>query len=462
MASNEELKSSDIDENFLSCTICSELYKNAKILPCLHSFCEQCIGKFAKSKELCCPVCRRQHGIPEGGVEKFPDDSFVNTLIEHSHRRSAVCGGCHKSNTIKYCIECASELCITCVTPHENIRATKSHKLLNLEEYKRMKSTDPVSLQPPTYCSDHSDNQVKLYCDTCDKPICLECTVTSHPQPEHKYRHLDNAAAEVKTKLIGMIETLSVKENEITESETAVQHTITCLGECFESESKDINKHVEKFVEDITRKVRESGNKIQRQLKDEYDNRKTNLQSQLKEMEGISSDLTHAREFAEKLVNYGSSNQVMLMQKGVTSQIDKILVIETECSQVESAFMEFTPHEDFSMKETVGELKVTISTESLEEVDEPHIAAVVEETKSQPQPAPLPTSGPELATMMKIGIRVVRGQDWKWGDQDGPQPSKGRVIEEVGENGWIKVKWDTGKLNSYRMGKEGKYDLKVA
>ncbi|XP_077868707.1 E3 ubiquitin-protein ligase HERC2-like [Saccoglossus kowalevskii] len=100
--------------------------------------------------------------------------------------------------------------------------------------------------------------------------------------------------------------------------------------------------------------------------------------------------------------------------------------------------------------------------DSIEEEDDPHVASVVEETKSQPQPAPLPTSGPELAAMMKIGTRVVRGQDWKWGDQDGPPPSEGRVIGELGEDGWIRVQWDTGSTNSYRMGKEGKYDLKLA
>uniref|UniRef100_A0A8D0EVZ2 MIB/HERC2 domain-containing protein n=1 Tax=Strix occidentalis caurina TaxID=311401 RepID=A0A8D0EVZ2_STROC len=57
---------------------------------------------------------------------------------------------------------------------------------------------------------------------------------------------------------------------------------------------------------------------------------------------------------------------------------------------------------------------------------------------------------------------VVRGVDWKWGDQDGPAPGLGRVIGELGEDGWIRVQWDTGSTNSYRMGKEGKYDLKLA
>ena len=46
--------------------------------------------------------------------------------------------------------------------------------------------------------------------------------------------------------------------------------------------------------------------------------------------------------------------------------------------------------------------------------------------------------------------------------QDGPAPGLGHVIGELGEDGWIRVQWDTGSANSYRMGKEGKYDLKLA
>ncbi|XP_066478199.1 E3 ubiquitin-protein ligase HERC2 isoform X5 [Tiliqua scincoides] len=89
-------------------------------------------------------------------------------------------------------------------------------------------------------------------------------------------------------------------------------------------------------------------------------------------------------------------------------------------------------------------------------------ATVLEETRKETTPVQLPVSGPELAAMMKIGTRVMRGVDWKWGDQDGPPPGLGRVIGELGEDGWIRVQWDTGSTNSYRMGKEGKYDLKLA
>ena len=62
---------------------------------------------------------------------------------------------------------------------------------------------------------------------------------------------------------------------------------------------------------------------------------------------------------------------------------------------------------------------------------------------------------------MMIGARVVRGLDWKWRDQDGSQGAEGTVTGEL-HNGWIDVTWDHGGSNSYRMGAEGKFDLKLA
>ncbi|XP_015510519.2 E3 ubiquitin-protein ligase HERC2 [Neodiprion lecontei] len=90
------------------------------------------------------------------------------------------------------------------------------------------------------------------------------------------------------------------------------------------------------------------------------------------------------------------------------------------------------------------------------------LTAIYEDSVQKTKPPAVTLNGSELAALMKIGTRVVRGVDWKWGDQDGPPPGEGRVVGELGEDGWIRVQWDNGNTNSYRMGKEGKYDLKLA
>ncbi|XP_015429351.1 PREDICTED: LOW QUALITY PROTEIN: E3 ubiquitin-protein ligase HERC2 [Dufourea novaeangliae] len=88
--------------------------------------------------------------------------------------------------------------------------------------------------------------------------------------------------------------------------------------------------------------------------------------------------------------------------------------------------------------------------------------AIYEDTLEKSKPPNVQLTGMELAALMKVGVRVVRGVDWKWGDQDGPSPGEGRVICEPGVDGWVRVQWENGNTNSYRMGKEGKYDLKLA
>ena len=64
------------------------------------------------------------------------------------------------------------------------------------------------------------------------------------------------------------------------------------------------------------------------------------------------------------------------------------------------------------------------------------------------------------------GLRVVRGPDWEWGDQDGGEGYVGTVVEvgepSVSDGGrTVVVQWDCGERSRYRCGLERKYDLRV-
>ncbi|MEW6220808.1 MAG: hypothetical protein AB1634_14925 [Thermodesulfobacteriota bacterium] len=67
----------------------------------------------------------------------------------------------------------------------------------------------------------------------------------------------------------------------------------------------------------------------------------------------------------------------------------------------------------------------------------------------------------ELEPVIGKGMIVVRGPDWKWGDQDGGRGGGGTVVESKDSDSWITVKWDNGNRNNYRWGADGKYDLEV-
>ncbi len=60
-----------------------------------------------------------------------------------------------------------------------------------------------------------------------------------------------------------------------------------------------------------------------------------------------------------------------------------------------------------------------------------------------------------------VGMRVMRGPDWKWDDQDGGKGSYGTVQNESANGeGWVVVKWDSSSsLCAYRIGADSKFDL---
>ncbi|XP_070557303.1 tripartite motif-containing protein 2-like [Ptychodera flava] len=369
MAAKDSNLLEEIDDNFLSCTVCSERYKNAKILACLHNFCEPCLSKLAeKSGAITCPICRRSHELPDTGVSGIGANLFINELVEMFRKReesseaAGQCQGCGQAESVKHCVECDSDLCRFCSASHGLLAVTRSHRLMTSEEYQAAKSIDPVSVQPPIYCETHTDCQVDFYCDTCDGNIFYKCTALDHPRPEHKYRYLKDAASEYSKDLKDAIDKVKVKENEAHKSKAVVMETVESLDKYYNIEEANMKQHIQKTIDDVTHMIRENGDKLLGELKNEYEKRKINLNAQLKELECVESDMSYAREYAEKLMHYGNAAQLMSAKKGIASQMEELLNVETQTDPTETDYMEFQACDDFCSTKSVGVLLTSIAS----------------------------------------------------------------------------------------------------
>ena len=64
---------------------------------------------------------------------------------------------------------------------------------------------------------------------------------------------------------------------------------------------------------------------------------------------------------------------------------------------------------------------------------------------------------------VEIGVKVRRGPDWVYGNQNGGADATGHTIKGADVAGWVCVRWkDDTTDNVYRVGADGKHDLATA
>ena len=139
----------------IGCTLCNRAVPAApKTLHCLHSFCEDCLVRYAnglpdddRRRELPCPTCDVEQNPPllgngsEAVVQNLPTNLFFENFSRHVARETArhsdpsliQCEDCEKAgrkaNT--FCTVCRISLCDKCVERHRDARRTERHELVD-------------------------------------------------------------------------------------------------------------------------------------------------------------------------------------------------------------------------------------------------------------------------------------------------------------------------------------------
>ena len=165
-------------EDVTECPICSEIFVDTRVLPCIHTYCLRCITRLTSDMKsgdnIPCPLCRKEFAIPEGGISKLPKNYFVEKLLEAKSLASVLCheeslcdvcadgedtSGRKKKRDRKatvYCIDCRKNMCKQCYGCHQQFKLPGTHKLI--ERNKSPLPADNLLLKfPDISCDKHPD-----------------------------------------------------------------------------------------------------------------------------------------------------------------------------------------------------------------------------------------------------------------------------------------------------------------
>lgn len=72
----------------LICSICQGIFSKPKALPCMHTYCEDCLREYVCSRsydavgQFPCPICQQLVGIPATGVEAYRDNFYIASILD--------------------------------------------------------------------------------------------------------------------------------------------------------------------------------------------------------------------------------------------------------------------------------------------------------------------------------------------------------------------------------------------
>ncbi|XP_013420834.1 RING finger protein nhl-1 [Lingula anatina] len=131
-----------IDE-LLKCAICLDRFRNPKLLPCQHTFCESpCLEGLltAGSRVLKCPECRSEHFLPLSGVRSLPNNRFILSFLDiarngnqQTRTSSSSCQVCETeaAEALVRCAHCNKQVCGNCQRSHVNQLKHEVGRLVN-------------------------------------------------------------------------------------------------------------------------------------------------------------------------------------------------------------------------------------------------------------------------------------------------------------------------------------------
>ena len=205
-------------QSISSCDLCSQRFSDPRMLPCLHSFCYNCLVKHfdAEKSEHACPTCQEAFKVPGEKLEALPKDlrsSYVAEVAEYEDMVSGKsevccerCGNSDESMQFKFCCTCCECLCSWCTKDHARAKKTRKHELIEIGEKKNQDEKSLLNSIPhkTISCPVHSDEVLKFYCKTCSLLICRDCMALSHSG--HSYDRIEAVAESEKKDLLPLVE----------------------------------------------------------------------------------------------------------------------------------------------------------------------------------------------------------------------------------------------------------------
>lgn len=321
-------------EDITECCICCETFTDPRILPCIHTFCFECLRKTGLQMKkrpghvMPCPFCKEEFAIPQKGWDHIKKNFFMIKLIEMTtaakssdQSRSMMCSNCKTENqaeTNMYCIQCCKNLCPRCIEKHQ--KQNHRHQLrANCTESKN------ITVKSSANCKLHPNKLSNLYCTDCSECICTGCLGAGHRG--HRVLKIDSASAEFRKEIELSIEKVSdcmlkckAKKNQLEQDKVKFLEEMKTIETEVNRSSQKLKGLLQKHTESLLEELSSITQKRLKQIETEND-----------EVEKHLTLSESFRQYCTDVCTKGSSGNICQSMRNLQTMSNEMQVLMESC-----------------------------------------------------------------------------------------------------------------------------------
>ncbi|XP_006812656.1 tripartite motif-containing protein 2-like [Saccoglossus kowalevskii] len=332
-----------INDQLLTCSICLERYKNPKILPCHHSFCENClVGWMEQHGGLECPNCRKRYSVHMGSIQTLPPSIVTNSMIrlieEQENQGGGTCHGCAEYSSANRCVNCAMDLCATCTRAHTKAPITRHHRIVAADHFKQSKGSADLSV---AYCTTHDEKIIELYCETCQTSICHLCLRSEHKG--HSVVDLQGVADELRNVFASNISQLNAQLIELENGKQNVEIQSKELAKQLMIQKKAIKTHSREIIEQLINVIKLEKRDHLQKITNDYDKLLQEINNEMHQYDTTGALLESTITFVDNLLQYGSDAQLMKESDEASKKMHTVMSLKTKWKDTDRTLPLFCP-----------------------------------------------------------------------------------------------------------------------
>ena len=300
------------------CGLCSEKYKQPKLLSCFHSYCVACLETFveknARDNKFDCPLCDTTIDIPESGVNQFEWNIYIDSKLKVESLDNHDCDLCGPEvSAVDHCIECEENYCARCSEMHLKQKMSRAHTLIAISD---STTGGTKSIRKKMFCRKHPNDEIRVVCKDCEKMLCLVCKLTDHEK--HNSVDISDEALCVKKRLKDGVHKA---ENSVTILDKMQETLNAAIAESCENRDytlSEMRDYGNKLKDQIDKRISE----IEVSVNDQCDDACSTIASLSDGTEKVKSSLTNLTVHVNQMISVSDISSLVKVAGKVQNQLE--------------------------------------------------------------------------------------------------------------------------------------------